>query len=60
MKELIYMTKIKITDEFLISLIKEIGINTPKTTLLKKISYKGYACGPNRLSRILNNLNKQK
>jgi len=50
--------KTKITDEFLIELIKEIGINTPKTTILKIISNKSYACGPNRLSRILTQLKK--
>jgi hypothetical protein len=44
--------KTKISDEFLINLIKEIGVNTPKTKLLQKISSKGYACGPNRLNRI--------
>jgi len=49
-------SKQKIDDNFLISLINEIGLNTPKTTLLKKISLKGYACGPNRLNRILTKL----
>jgi hypothetical protein len=50
--------KTKITDEFLIGLIKEIGSTTPKTSILKNISNKGFACGPNRLSRILNQINK--
>lgn len=52
--------KIKIEDDELIVLIGEIGINTPKTTLLKSISNKGYACGPNRLSRILYKLKNNK
>jgi len=50
--------KKKINDEFLCQLIKEMGTLTPKTTILKNISSKGFACGPNRLSRILNKLNK--
>ena len=50
--------KTKIDDNKLISLIKEIGIKTPKTTILSNISSQGFACGPNRLSRILNQLNK--
>jgi len=50
--------KTKISDEKLISIIKEIGINTPKTRILNTISSKGYACGPNRLSRILFKLNQ--
>ena len=48
--------KKKINDEFLIQLIKEMGKSKPKTTILKNISSKGFACGPNRLSRILNKL----
>ena len=48
--------KTKINDSKLISLIKEIGIDKPKTTILSKISLQGFACGPNRLSRILNQL----
>tara|TARA_B110000902_G_scaffold83357_2_gene98966 strand:+ start:3918 stop:4682 length:765 start_codon:yes stop_codon:yes gene_type:complete len=50
--------KEKIDDIFLIKLIKEIGSTTPKTSILKNISNKGFACGPNRLSRILNQINK--
>ena len=45
--------KAKILDEDLIEIIKEIGIDTPKTRILKTISSKGFAIGPNRLSRIL-------
>tara|TARA_R110000796_G_scaffold151683_2_gene268200 strand:+ start:192 stop:971 length:780 start_codon:yes stop_codon:yes gene_type:complete len=50
--------KQKVNDEFIKQLILDIGIETPKTTLLKNISKKGYACGPNRFHRILNNLKK--
>ena len=49
-------SKRKVNDGEIISMIKEIGVNIPKTTLLRKISLKGIACGPNRLSRILNQL----
>ena len=45
--------KPKISDDVLIEIIKEIGINTPKTRILKIISSKGFAIGPNRLSRTL-------
>lgn len=48
--------KSKLNDNELINLIQEIGINKSKTFILKNISNKGYACGPNRLSRILNQL----
>lgn len=48
--------KSKLNDNELINLIQEIGINKSKTFILKSISNKGYACGPNRLSRILNQL----
>jgi hypothetical protein len=49
-------SKNKVDDDTIISMIKEIGINVPKTTILRKISLKGIACGPNRLSRILKKL----
>lgn len=45
--------KTKIDDNKLILIIKEIGIDLPKTRILNLISKKGFACGPNRLSRIL-------
>tara|TARA_R110002153_G_C13266799_1_gene492896 strand:- start:46 stop:825 length:780 start_codon:yes stop_codon:yes gene_type:complete len=48
--------KQKVEDNFIKKMILDIGINTPKTTLLKTISKKGYACGPNRFHRILNDL----
>jgi len=50
--------KTKIDEETMISLIKEIGVDVPKTRILNIISSKGYACGPNRLSRILFELKK--
>ena len=50
--------KTKINDKKLISLINKVGITTPKTRMLKEISKRGFACGPNRLFRILFNLKK--
>lgn len=45
--------KTKISDKILVEIIKEMGINTPKTRILKTISSKGFAIGPNRLARVL-------
>ena len=49
-------SKTKINDNELINIINNIGINTSKTKLLKKIYSMGYACGPCRLNKILNSL----
>jgi hypothetical protein len=48
--------KKKVNDNFIKQLILDIGITIPKTTLLKEISKRGYACGPNRFHKILNQL----
>lgn len=46
----------KLNDTDFINLIKEIGINKPKTYIIKEINKKGYASGVNRTTRILNQL----
>lgn len=48
----------KLDDEDFISLIKEIGVDKPKTAIIKEINSRGYASGVNRTTRILNQLRK--
>jgi hypothetical protein len=48
----------KLNDEDFIKLLLEIGINKPKTAIIKEINNRGYASGVNRTTRILNQLKK--
>jgi len=48
----------KLDDTEFISLIKEIGIDKPKTYIIKEINKRGFASGVNRTTRILNQLKK--
>ena len=46
----------KLNDDDFTKLLIEIGINKPKTSIIKEINRRGYASGVNRTTRILNNL----
>jgi hypothetical protein len=48
----------KLNDEEFTKLLLEIGINKPKTAIIKAINERGYASGINRTTRILNQLQK--
>lgn len=48
----------KLSDEDFIKLLLEIGVDKPKTAIIKAINDKGYASGINRTTRILNQLRK--
>ena len=48
----------KLNDEDFIKLLLEIGIDKPKTAIIKAINNRGYASGVNRTTRILNQLIK--
>lgn len=48
----------KLNDEDFIKLLLEIGIDKPKTAIIKEINNRGYASGVNRTTRILNQLKK--
>ena len=49
----------EIINVFYIKLLFEIGIDKPKTAIIKEINNRGYASGVNRTTRILNQLQKQ-
>jgi hypothetical protein len=49
----------KLNDEDFIKLLLEIGINNPKTSIIKEVNNRGYASGVNRTTRILNQLRKE-
>ena len=51
--------KEKVGDDEIKKLIKEAGIDKGKTTILKFISNKNIACGPNRLNKLLYEMRKQ-
>ena len=48
----------KLSDKDFINLLLEIGIDKPKTAIIKAVNDKGYASGVNRTARILNKLLK--
>lgn len=50
----------KLSDKEFIKLIQEIGIEKPKTFIIKEINNRGFASGVNRTTRILNELKKEK
>ena len=50
----------KLNDKEFIKLIQEIGIEKPKTFIIKEINNRGFASGVNRTTRILNQLKKEK
>jgi hypothetical protein len=49
-------TATKISDEKLLNIVKEIGIDKTKSFIYNSINKMGYACGPTRLHKLLYNL----